>query len=130
MAAMLTRRIAASLACALLLGAPAAALAQSAGDQQYFDPVGPDDGGSGNSGSTGSTPSPAPAPAPAPSTGTSAAAPAPTTTATPAAAAEGTPAAPGELPRTGGDPLIIAVFGVAMLLTGAGTRLLVVREPF
>ena len=127
MAAMLTRRIAASLACALLLGAPTAALAQSAGDQQYFDPVGPDDGGTGNSGSTGSTPSPAPAPAP--TTGTSAATPAPTT-ATPAAAAEGTPAAPGELPRTGGDPLIIAVFGVAMLLTGAGTRLLVVREPF
>jgi hypothetical protein len=133
---MLKQRIAAALACALMLAVPATALAQSAGDQQYFDPVGPDSGGSSSTpgGSSSSDPSggssssgtPAPAPATGTSAGSSTSTPA---TAAPTATAEGTPAAPGELPRTGGDPLIVALFGAAMLLTGAGTRLLVVRDP-
>jgi hypothetical protein len=125
-----SRRIAAALACTLLIGAPATAFAQSAGDQQYFDPVGGDDGG-GSSGSGGSDSGGGSTPAPQPSTGTSAApAPAPSSTATPAASSPSTTAAApaGELPRTGGEPFLIATFGVAMLLTGAGMRLLVVPE--
>jgi hypothetical protein len=131
-APMLTRKSVTALVCALALGAPTAAFAQSAGDNQYFDPVGPDSGGSTGGGSTpssgGSTPSTPTAPQPA--TGTSSSTPAPTSsTAAASAPQEGTAAAPGELPRTGGDPLMFALLGTAMLLTGAGARLLVVRDP-
>ena len=124
-ARMLIRRTAAALACALLLGAPATAIAQSAGDNQYFDPVGPDDGGNGSNSnggdSSGSGTAPTPAPAPTTPSGTNSAGTAPATTA-PATAQEGTAAAPGELPRTGGDPLPFAVAGFWLLLGGVALR--------
>jgi hypothetical protein len=122
MAAVLKRPLALLLASALLAGAPSAALAQSAGDQQYEDPL-PSGGGDDPAPSPSPTPSPAPAPSPAPS-GTTPVAP---STTTPAPAA-GTAAAPGTLPRTGADPVLILMFGSALLLCGLGTRLLVPRS--
>jgi hypothetical protein len=120
----------------LLLGAPPAALAQSAGDEQYQDPLpGGSSGGSGSSGGNSGTNAPSSggsSGSTAPSTGTSGTgtAPAPTTAAptTSTGATEGTAAAPGELPRTGGDPLIIAMFGGSLLLLGGGMRLAVPRR--
>jgi LPXTG-motif cell wall-anchored protein len=100
---------------AVLALAPApAALAQSAGDRQYADPLvgdgdqpqqspqpSPDDGGD-----DGSTPA-TPAPAPAPDSGAGAAA---------ETAAPGTEAA---LPRTGGDARLLAGLGAALIAAGA-----------
>jgi hypothetical protein len=128
---VLTRKIAIALVAALFVWAPTTALAQSAGDEQYQDPLG-DDGGStgsgdGSTGGGGSSGGGGGAPQPAPS-GTPGTDPAPTTAAQ-AEPQEGTAAAPGELPRTGGNPVILAAFGIALALTGAGARLLVVRDP-
>src|SRR3954464_1062138 len=83
---------------------PAAAAAQSAGDEQYSDPF------------AGQSPSstPAPAPAPAPARG---AQPAPATPA-PAAAAAGAsnaPAQAAELPRTGWDAGLPGVLGLVLM---------------
>ena len=122
---MTVPRLSVLLASGLLALAPAApALAQSAGDEQYSDPLGgqTEGGGSGQS-SPGLTDTPqemggdaAPAPAPAPTPAPSA----------PAAAAS-TPAAEGtartELPRTGADARVVALFGVALVLFGIGLRL-------
>lgn len=128
---MLTRLTAAAL-CALAFAAPSAAFAQSAGDQQYQDPLGsgsnggsqgggsgggsPSGGGSGSGGGTSgaqSTPS-------APSGGSTSPA---SAAASPTASGSASPA--GEIPRTGGEPIIIAAFGAAFVLVGAGTRLAV-----
>ena len=118
---MTVPRLSVLLASGLLALAPAApALAQSAGDEQYSDPLGGQTGGGGSGQSSpGLTDTPqetggdaAPAPTPAPSA--------------PAAAAS-TPAAEGtartELPRTGADARIVALFGVALVLFGIGLRL-------
>src|SRR3954470_2110541 len=95
---MSPRRIIAALVSSVVLATPAAALAQSAGDDQYQDPFGGESGASATptprAPSTPSAPS-APAPAPAP------AAPAASSgTATTAQAAPSAGSAP-QLPYTG-----------------------------
>jgi LPXTG-motif cell wall-anchored protein len=116
------RRAAAALAAALALSAPGAALAQSAGDEEYRDPFAgeeqPRDGGPQGGGGTGDestpaptptpTPAPTPAPVPAPAAGTSA----PEPTATTA----------GTLPRTGLGAGWATAAGVLLLAAGAGLR--------
>jgi hypothetical protein len=96
-----------------ILAAPSAALAQSAGDEQYQDPFGGDDSGQSSDGSTAqATPTPAPAtsaPAPAPA--------APT-----ASGAQASPSASQQLPRTGGDPITPAVAGFWLVLGGVALR--------
>ena len=140
MAGMRKRLTTAALAATLLLSAAPAALAQSAGCSQYCDPVGntggpPSGTGSSPGGSSGAPTSPGTGSSGSGTTssgttssgttsgGTTSAT--GTTTAASGTPAEGTAAAPGELPRTGGDPMLIAIFGVAMLLMGAGMRLVV-----
>jgi len=108
---MLRRRLAPLLA-ALLLAAPAPALAQSAGDDQYEDPF------------AGQNEQPAPTPTPAPAT------PAPTAEPGQAPPAEPAPAPapassgqPEELPRTGLDAGAVVALGVLLLASGAVLRL-------
>lgn len=117
------------LVTGLLALVPAAAHAQSAGDEQYSDPL-------GGQTATGSSTTPAtpkrqttpaaPAATPAPSSSaaptTTAAAPA-TTAPTPAARAKATAAPTGQLPRTGLDSWAVAALGGALLLLGIGLRL-------
>lgn len=108
-------RRAAATAAALALSLPGAALAQSAGDDQYRDPFGeegqPQDQGGDDTGRTApdasgqSAPAPAPTPAPAPST-----------------AAEPTATVAGELPRTGLGAGLVAALGVVLLGAGIGLR--------
>jgi LPXTG-motif cell wall-anchored protein len=108
---------------------PAAALAQSAGDDQYQDPFAGDNGsendggsnGGGNSGDSsggsGGTPTPAPQPAPAPA--------APATPAAPAAESGTTvPTDPAgnTLPRTGRDAEWLVAVGLLLIAAGAGLR--------
>jgi LPXTG-motif cell wall-anchored protein len=123
-------RLLAVLASLAMLAFPAAGFAQSAGDDQYGDPLGPQqEGGStapGGGGSSGTAPPPsnssgAPAPAPAPT----AAAP---STGTVGSTTAGAPTAPGTLPNTGASPMLIAFFGVAMVLMGTGAMLAVPRR--
>jgi hypothetical protein len=96
------------LAAAALLAAPAPALGQSAGDEQYEDPF-------AGGGQSQPTPTPAPAaPAPEPSQ--------PATESTP----PNPPAAPAsqqqpQLPRTGLDAA--AVLAIGAVLLGAGVAL-------
>ena len=119
------KRLAAALVSLLLLGAPApAALAQSAGDEQYQDPLPqapPGDGGGG--GAAGGDGPPIPPQGPD-STG------APPSDSGPDATtgAPGATTAAGELPRTGAEPVLMAAFGFALLLTGAGLRLAAPRR--
>jgi hypothetical protein len=95
------------LAAALALGAPAPALAQSAGDEQYRDPFAAEEqapeGG-------GENPAPPPAPAPAP------AAPSGSTPVEPTATTAG------ELPRTWTEEAWIAAAAVLLLAAGTGLR--------
>ncbi len=95
------------LAAALLAGAPAA-LAQSAGDEQYSDPFGqqgqPNGGGQGEA-PTGSAPTDA-APAPA------------TTAAQPVASQDAGPT----LPATGFPAGVLAGMGTLMLAAGTTLR--------
>jgi LPXTG-motif cell wall-anchored protein len=118
-----SHRIACLLA-ALSLASPAAALGQSAGDEQYEDPFAPepgqsDDGGSagddsGQEPAAGGTAEPAPEPAPA--------------AAEPAATTAQAPDGGGELPRTGADTGWLALSG--MVLLGGGIALRVrLSEP-
>ena len=107
------RRLAALLAAALL-AAPAPALAQSAGDEQYEDPF---------AGENQSQPEPTPTPAPAeqePAT----AAPAPESTAEPAAPAPAAvPASQQQqLPRTGFEAFPILAAGAVLLAGGIALR--------
>jgi LPXTG-motif cell wall-anchored protein len=116
-----------SLAAAMAIAAlalPAAALAQSAGDQQYQDPLAGQGGGGSSSpstpsqpsGSSGSSGSQAPA-APAPSTSSGSTAPAP--------AATGSRSVP--LARTGFDAWILIAVGLA-LIAAAGLLVLPRRQ--
>jgi hypothetical protein len=105
------RRLIAALLAAALLAAPAGALAQSAGDEQYADPFGEvKDPGQENSGSNGSgTP------------GTD------TTVAAPAAGAEdaaGSDSGSGSatLPHTGFPAALTAMLGALLLSVGASAR--------
>jgi hypothetical protein len=105
-----------SLAAVLLALMPAAALAQSAGDEQYQDPF----QGQGQATPT-ATPAPAqPAQAPAAPAGTAAPA------APPAAAAA--PAQAAQLPRTGWDAAIPGVCGLILLSAGGVLRARVRRD--
>ena len=107
--------IVAALLCAL--AAPAAALAQGAGDEQYQDPFGDEQ----------SEPTPAPTATPAPAQSAPSA---PAPTATPSAAqapaqAAPVPAAPAlaaELPRTGTDAGWPALAGAVLLAAGLALR--------
>jgi LPXTG-motif cell wall-anchored protein len=114
-----TRRFAAPIAALIIALTPTAALAQSAGDDQYTDPFGDEQsqssGGSGSeSGGSGT----------APSAGSgSAAQAAPSTGAPAAAAASGTAAAEsGQLPRTGLDAGVVAAIGAGLLGVGLVLR--------
>lgn len=106
--------IAASL---IVLALPAAALAQTPGDDQYTDPFGGDNQEQPSSPSQDeATPTQTPQPA--------AQAPTPTATPVPAPATTSqTTTDPGtQLPRTGGDPLPVAVAGFWLLLGGVALR--------
>lgn len=109
-----------------MLVAPATAFAQGAGDQQYQDPLGATGGGSGSgSGSAGTSRASSPSPSPAPSPSSSS----PTRTNVASSSHRARAAASsGELPRTGGEPFIVAYLGAAMLAIGAGMRLAVPRR--
>ena len=130
---MLRSRYFALVLALAALAFPAASLAQSAGDDQYQDPLAgqPSGGNSGNSGSTGNSGSSGSSG----STGTGTA-PAPTTPSTTSGGSEGTApqagaaASPsGELPRTGFDVVLTIEIGLALLLTGIVTqRTLVLRD--
>jgi hypothetical protein len=123
---MLRSRTFALLAALAALAFPASSLAQSAGDDQYQDPLagqgnGGDSGNSGNSGSSGSgTPTTPAAPTTPPASGGSE-----------GTAPQATPAASpsGQLPRTGFDVVLTIELGLALLLTGVVTqRTLVLRD--
>jgi hypothetical protein len=122
---MLQSRSFALLAVIAALAFPATSLAQSAGDDQYQDPLAgqPTDGSSSSTGGGGSDSS---------GSGTAPATPAPTTGGgsegtTPEATAAATPS--GELPRTGFDVVLTIELGLAMLLTGlVSQRMLVLRD--
>lgn len=113
---------------------PATAVGQSAGDQQYQDPL----AGSTSTGSTRTTPSvPNPSTVPQLSPGTSSVTPtaqsapttpAPTTSSAPASAPAA--ASPSALPNTGIDGRLLAGLGLGMLLCGIGLRLRTARERF
>ena len=133
---MLRTRPVAVLISLAMLALPATSLAQSAGDDQYSDPLaggngggtsghitntsGGGGGGSSSGSGGGSTSSGTPTTVPTAN---------PTGTGTPTTgeAASGTP--PGQLPRTGFDVIVSFELGLAMLLTGlVGHRMLTLRE--
>jgi hypothetical protein len=109
-----TRRAAALLTSAALLF-PAAAFADSAGDQQYQDPLGNTPAKPKTPKTTTTTPAPAPASTPAP-----AASPAPSS-ATSAASAQSS----GTLPRTGLPVVSLIALGAALIGAGLLIRRLV-----
>lgn len=127
---MLRSRSLALLVALAALAFPAASLAQSAGDDQYQDPLAGQTGGgssgnsgnsgnSGSSGSSGSGTTPSTPSAPTTSGGSEGTAPQATAAATPS----------GQLPRTGFDVLLTVELGLALLLTGiVAQRTLVLRE--
>lgn len=100
-----------------LLAAPAAALAQSAGDEQYTDPFGEGEQGS-------ETQEPAPEPAPEPPVEQQSGVPAQTGSESPdpAPAAEAAQEAAPTLPRTGAPLVLLAATGYALLLAGIAIR--------
>ena len=128
---MLRGRVLALIAATALLALPATSFAQSAGDNQYQDPLAPggnggtgghikDPTGGGGSGSGGGSPS-------APSTIPTASAAGGTGTPASGEAASGTPR--GQLPRTGFDVIVSFELGLAMLLAGlVSHRMLALRE--
>ena len=132
-----SRRLLVLLATAALAAAPVApALAQSAGDQQYSDPLA---GGTSKPAkkpkastsattSTSSTPSLSPTPQPSTPSVPSSGAATPTSS-TPTPAATPAPAATAsQLPRTGADVWLIALLGAALVLVGVGLRLRVAAD--
>jgi hypothetical protein len=127
---MLRSRTFALLAAISMLALPGTALAQSAGDDQYQDPLAGQHGGSG--GGSGSAPSShTPATPSAPSAPSTPAAAAPTSTGTQASAPQASAAqtTPGQLPRTGFDVVLTVELGLALLLTGiVSQRMLALRE--
>jgi hypothetical protein len=112
------RRLVTLLIAASLLALPSAAVAQSAGDEQYSDPFGQVEQGGGGQGqqNQGQGQSQSQAPAPAEPAQTVA----PTTTADQAVASQDTTSP--TLPRTGLDDVLFAVMGATLLLAGATVR--------
>jgi hypothetical protein len=113
------RALAALLTVAALLAVPAAALAQSAGDEQYVDPF--QGGEQQQPEAPQEAPQEAPAPAPEP------AAPAPAAPADTTAETVEPTAAPAQtdaptLPRTGFPALLLLSAGYALLLAGVALR--------
>jgi LPXTG-motif cell wall-anchored protein len=108
------RRLVTLLIAASMLVIPSAALAQSAGDEQYADPFGQVEEPSGDQGQQGQAPDQS-AQAPAAPAQT-----APTTGADQSVASQET-AAP-TLPRTGLDSVFFAVIGATLLLAGTTIR--------
>jgi hypothetical protein len=125
------------LLATLLLAFPAISVAQSAGDNQYSDPLQGNGGNSTNGNATstggggggGSTPSGSSggggnAPVAAPNTMAQA-----PTTETASTAQEGSPTPQGELPRTGFNVILTIELGLAMLLCGVVVqRMVVLRD--
>jgi hypothetical protein len=110
------RRLFTLLLTLSLLALPSAALAQSAGDEQYADPFGQVDQPSGSQGEGDQTPSePAPAPAPAPSDGSGEVAGA---TQTPVVQQTDAPT----LPATGLPAGLLAGAGALLLTAGTALR--------
>lgn len=110
------RALAALLAVAALLPVPAAALGQSAGDEQYVDPF------QGGEEQPSQAPQEAPQEAPAQPTE-----PAPAAPATPSAEGGEVTPAPAQteaptLPRTGLPVILLLSAGYALLLAGAAMR--------
>ncbi len=110
-----------ALAVVIALAAPAPAVAQSAGDEQYADPFGPAEGGgggdqesgSGGSGSGSQTPPAAQSEGDAQASG-------------PESAQAPVPSA-SQLPRTGAPTWELALAGALMLGTGAVLRIRLVH---
>jgi pectate lyase len=131
---MLWRRTFTVLLALAMLALPASSFAQSAGDDQYQDPLGGQGGGSnphsssgGSSGGSSGSSSPSTTPAAStPSTPSTAGTSGTGTTPTASGAKAGTP---GELPRTGFDVIVTIELGIAMLLSGlVAQRLLILRD--
>jgi hypothetical protein len=111
------RRIVSLIAAVLVLGVPSGALAQTPGDDQYTDPFGGDNQEQPSSPSQDDPDEATPTPTPQPA----AQAPAPTATPAPATTSQTTTTTQ-QLPRTGGDPLPLAVAGFWLLLGGVALR--------
>ena len=104
------RRLIATLAALALLVAPAGALAQSAGDEQYADPFGDAEQPTQDQGGSNGAPAPTPDPAPqAPASGS-------------ASAAGADPGTGGFLPHTGFPALLSALLGALLLGSGISVR--------
>ena len=124
----------AALAVAAFLVAPSAALAQSAGDQQYSDPFAGQGGGGGSSQSSGSqgsqgsgSQSSSGQSSSGQSSGGGSSEVGQSSAATASdAAAQG--ASSRQLPRTGGEPGLVALLGAGLVAGGAGLRLRVRRS--
>jgi hypothetical protein len=126
---MLRSRYFALVLALAALAFPATSLAQSAGDDQYQDPLaGQPSGGDTSSGNSGSGNSGSGSPSTSPST--------PSTAPSTSGGSEGTSpqasaaaSSSGELPRTGFDVVLTIELGLALLLTGIVTqRTLVLRD--
>jgi LPXTG-motif cell wall-anchored protein len=98
-----------SVAAVLFALLPAGASAQSAGDEQYQDPFADEPAQETPAAPPASTPAPAAPAAPVPAAG------APATAAAPQAAAA-------QLPRTGGEPWLLALAGLVLLSAGVALR--------
>lgn len=119
------------LASTVLVVTPASALAQSAGDQQYADPLADTpsqkDSGSGNSGAQGNSPS----------SGSQGSAGSTSSGSSGSAQSQAAPAQPttgqsaGQLPRTGTDGALLLAGGAVLLGSGMLLRLGVTarRDP-
>jgi len=94
---------------------PAAAAAQSAGDEQYSDPF------------ANQSPSSTPAATPPPATGAQPAQATPAPAAAPAAS--NAPAQAAQLPRTGWDAGVPGVLGLVLMSAGVALRARVRRSP-
>ena len=137
---MLRTRTAALLVSLAMLALPATSLAQSAGDNQYTDPLAGGGGstsghitnangggGGGSSSGSGSGGGSTSSGTPSTSSNVPTASASGTTTPTTGEAASGTPK--GQLPRTGFDVIVSFELGLAMLLAGlVGHRMLALRE--
>jgi hypothetical protein len=113
------RRLVTLFLAVLTLALPSAALAQSAGDEQYADPFGQVENPNGGQGQQSQQSQPPADTAPAPAQTTAPATP-PATAADQAVASQDT-AAP-TLPRTGLNAVLFAVTGAALLLAGTTVR--------